>query len=53
VRYCEQERISFIPRFPLAAGALAEPGGAVAEMAAAHEATPRQVTLAWLLARSP
>src|SRR6516162_1023739 len=51
--YCEQQGIGFIPWFPLAAGELAEPGGAVAEIAAAHDATPGQVALAWLLARSP
>jgi aryl-alcohol dehydrogenase-like predicted oxidoreductase len=50
--YCEQQGIGFIPWFPLAAGELAEPGGAVAEIAAAHAATPGQVALAWLLARS-
>jgi pyridoxine 4-dehydrogenase len=53
VDYCEQQGIGFIPWFPLAAGELAEPGGAVAEIAAAHDATPGQVALAWLLARSP
>jgi aryl-alcohol dehydrogenase-like predicted oxidoreductase len=51
--YCEQEGIGFIPWFPLAAGKLAEPGGAVADAAAAHDATPGQVALAWLLQRSP
>ena len=51
--YCEQQGIGFIPWFPLAAGNLAEPGGAVAEIAAAHDATPGQLALAWLLARSP
>jgi aryl-alcohol dehydrogenase-like predicted oxidoreductase len=51
--YCEQQGIGFIPWFPLAAGKLAEPGGAVAEIAAAHDAAPGQVALAWLLARSP
>jgi aryl-alcohol dehydrogenase-like predicted oxidoreductase len=50
--YCETQGIGFIPWFPLAAGRLAEPGGAVAEIAAAHDATPGQVALAWLLARS-
>lgn len=53
LEYCEQHDIGFIPWFPLAAGKLAEPGGAVAEIAAAHNATPGQVALAWLLARSP
>jgi aryl-alcohol dehydrogenase-like predicted oxidoreductase len=51
--YCEPQGIGFTPWFPLAAGELAEPGGAVAEIAAAHDATPGQVALAWLLARSP
>ncbi len=51
--YCEQHGIGFIPWFPLAAGKLSEPGGAVAEIAAAHDATAGQVALAWLLARSP
>jgi pyridoxine 4-dehydrogenase len=51
--YCEQQGIGFIPWFPLAAGNLAEPGGVVAEIAAAHDSTPGQVALAWLLARSP
>ena len=51
--YCEEHDIGFIPWFPLAAGKLAEPGGAVAETAVAHDATPGQVALAWLLARSP
>jgi aryl-alcohol dehydrogenase-like predicted oxidoreductase len=51
--YCEREGIGFIPWYPLAAGKLAEPGGVVAEIAAAHDATPGQVALAWLLARSP
>ena len=53
LEYCEQQGIGFIPYFPLAAGQLAEPGGAVAEIAAAHDATAGQVVLAWLLARSP
>ncbi len=51
--FCEQQGIGFIPWFPLAAGKLAEPAGAVAEIAATHHATPGQVWLAWLLARSP
>ena len=38
--YCEANGIGFIPWFPLAAGTLAEPGGAVAEIAEAHGATP-------------
>jgi pyridoxine 4-dehydrogenase len=50
---CEREGIGFIPWFPLAAGDLAEPGGPVDEIAKRHDATPGQVALAWLLARSP
>src|SRR3569833_743690 len=49
LEYCEEERIGRIPWFPLAAGKLAEPGGAGAEIAAAHDATTGQVALAWLL----
>jgi aryl-alcohol dehydrogenase-like predicted oxidoreductase len=52
LEHCEQHGIGFIPWFPLAAGKLAEPGGAVAEVAEAHGATPGQVALAWLLQRS-
>jgi len=51
--YCEEQGIGFIPWFPLAAGKLARPGGAVAEAARAHDATPGQIALAWLLHRSP
>ena len=53
LEYCAEQGIGFIPWFPLAAGKLAEPGGLVADIAAAHGATPGQVALAWLLARSP
>lgn len=51
--HCEREGIGFIPWFPLASGELAAPGGVAAEVAAAHDATPGQVALAWLLQRSP
>jgi pyridoxine 4-dehydrogenase len=50
---CERAGIGFIPWFPLAAGDLAAPGGPVDEIARAHDASPGQVALAWLLARSP
>ena len=50
---CEELGIGFIPWFPLAAGELAEPGGPVAEIAAAHDASPGQIAIAWLLRRSP
>ena len=53
LEYCEQQGIGFIPWYPLDAGKLAEPGGPIAEAAESHGATPGQVALAWLLARSP
>jgi pyridoxine 4-dehydrogenase len=51
VDYCEQNGIAFIPWFPLGAGKLA--GATLSRVATAHEATPMQVALAWLLQRSP
>jgi pyridoxine 4-dehydrogenase len=50
---CERDGIGFLPWFPLATGGLARPGGPVDELASAHAATPGQLALAWLLARSP
>ncbi len=50
---CEREGIAFLPWYPLDAGELARPGGPVEEIANAHDATPAQVSLAWLLQRSP
>ena len=50
---CEGDGLAFIPWFPLKTGDLASAGGAVAEVAAAHDATPAQVALAWLLSHSP
>jgi pyridoxine 4-dehydrogenase len=51
--HCEKNAIGFIPWYPLAAGDLAKPGGALDAIARAHEATPGQIALAWLLKRSP
>ena len=51
--YCERNGIGFIPWYPLAAGNLARPGGALDRVAHAHKATPGQIALAWLLKRSP
>jgi pyridoxine 4-dehydrogenase len=50
---CEEANIGFIPWFPLATGRLADPGGPLNRIASEHEATPAQIALAWLLARSP
>jgi pyridoxine 4-dehydrogenase len=49
---CSDAGIGFIPWFPLAIGDLARDGGPLADVARAHDATPGQVALAWLLARS-
>ena len=47
---CELEQIAFLPWAPIQQ---ADSHPAVAEAAKRHEASPRQVVLAWLLARSP
>ncbi len=49
VDYCTIEGLMFVPFFPLRG----ETPGRVAEIARQHQATPRQVVLAWLLRRSP
>jgi aryl-alcohol dehydrogenase-like predicted oxidoreductase len=51
--YCEAEAIGFIPWYPLANGKLAIKGSILDEIATAHDATPSQIALAWLLKRSP
>ncbi len=51
--YCTQQGIGFIPWYPLAAGGLTRSGSVLDRIAAAHQATPGQVALAWLLERSP
>jgi pyridoxine 4-dehydrogenase len=53
LEYCEKEGIAFIPWFPVAAGKLAAPGGKLDEIAKKHDATVSQLSLAWLLHRSP
>jgi pyridoxine 4-dehydrogenase len=50
---CEEAGIGFIPWFPLATGKLARSGGPLDRIAQEHDATPGQIALAWLLARSP
>ncbi|HVC71571.1 MAG TPA: aldo/keto reductase [Acidimicrobiales bacterium] len=49
VDLCEQQRIAFLPWAPILD---IESNGAAAEVAGRHGCTPRQVVLAWLLARS-
>jgi pyridoxine 4-dehydrogenase len=53
LQYCQKEKIAFIPWFPLAAGKLSGPRSAIRDVAKKLNATPSQVALAWLLARSP
>ncbi|BBJ39906.1 oxidoreductase [Streptomyces antimycoticus] len=50
--HCTRHGIGFIPWAPVGAGRLTRPGGPVDRIASAHGATPSQVALAWLLARS-
>jgi pyridoxine 4-dehydrogenase len=49
---CARQGIGFIPWYPLAAGKLTQPGGALDQIATTHHATPGQIALAWLLHRS-
>src|SRR5712675_895005 len=51
VDYCERNAIAFIPWFPLGAGKVA--GDILERIARAHQATPMQIAIAWLLRRSP
>jgi aryl-alcohol dehydrogenase-like predicted oxidoreductase len=53
LQYCEQEKIAFIPWSPVGAGKLTQPGGFADQLAKKHEATITQLSLAWLLHRSP
>lgn len=50
---CEAQGLGFIPWFPVATGDLARAGGPLDQVASAHDASPAQLALAWLLARSP
>jgi pyridoxine 4-dehydrogenase len=52
VAYCERERLAYLPWQPLAKGSLARAHAALGAVASRHGATPAQVALAWLLARS-
>jgi pyridoxine 4-dehydrogenase len=53
LEYCAKNKLAFIPWFPVAAGKLAQPGGALDAAAKKHHATVAQLALAWLLHRSP
>lgn len=55
--YCEREGIGFMPWYPMAGGKLLKPEQAaaqtLAQIAARHGASVAQLSLAWLLQRSP
>ena len=51
VDVCQRDGLAFLPWAPIGGGREDTP--AVAQIASAHQASPRQVVLAWLLARSP
>jgi pyridoxine 4-dehydrogenase len=53
LEYCEKHELAFIPWFPVAAGKLAQPGGKLDAIAKRHGATVAQLSIAWLLHRSP
>jgi aryl-alcohol dehydrogenase-like predicted oxidoreductase len=53
LEYCEKHGLAFIPWFPVAAGKLAQPGGKLDVIAKRHGATVAQLSIAWLLHRSP
>ncbi len=57
VPWCEQHNIAFLPWYPMAGGKLLKPDNPMVQtltrIAARHGATPAQVSLAWLLHRSP
>jgi len=53
LNYCESQNIGFIPWFPVASGELAKNGGPVDALAARAGMTVAQLSLTWLLQRSP
>ncbi len=53
LQYCEKHHLAFIPWFPVAAGKLAQVGGKLDRVAKRHGSTVSQLSLAWLLHKSP
>ena len=53
VDLCQAEGLGFIPWFPLGEGHLVQPGNHLERIAQAHNVTPAQVAIRWLLERSP
>lgn len=53
LRYCEQEKIPFVPYGPLASGKLVQDSGPLSDAAKALDITPAQLAISWALHRSP
>lgn len=53
LEYCEKHGLAFIPWYPVAAGKLTQPGGELDVIAKRLRATVAQLSIAWLLHRSP
>ncbi len=53
LRYCDQHTLAFIPWYPVGAGRLVRPGGVLDRAAQRHHASLAQISIAWLLHRSP
>jgi hypothetical protein len=53
LNYCQEQGIGFIPWFPIGAGDLARSGGPLDKLATAQGVTVAQLSIAWLLRRSP
>jgi len=55
--WCERRNLAFLPWYPMAAGKLLKPdhplSQTLAQLASRHKATIAQLSLAWLLHRSP
>ena len=50
---CTRNNIAYLPFFPLAVGNVAQQKPILSRIAEKHGASPAQIALAWLLARSP
>lgn len=53
LNYCEKEGLAFLPYFPIGGGRLAQRGGKLDGAVRNHNATLSQISIAWLLHRSP
>ena len=51
--FCTRNKIAFIPWYPIDAGRLNQPHGPFSSIATAKNVTTAQLSLAWLLQRSP